>query len=242
MAIPKWSRRTGWVALLVAAGCALALAFLVTSSAIEMGKGPWVALFLFVLGALAAFTALFATESAPWDARHWTAWLKPRPIAFIFLAIFAGFGTMTNALALFEPRPAVESAPGAIETTVNAIETTAKEIREAVRPKAQEPPRIARKLPGVWGEPGCAVTYRFGVTGEALTIETVLRPPNTSPWRGVATIVSKDGDVMQVRMEQPDRGAAVTFTYLTNGVTERLRWHDQSRPVPLDLDRCEETR
>jgi hypothetical protein len=221
------------MALAVAGACALSLFLLVGSTAMETGKGPWIALALFAVGVIASLAALFATQGAPLGAKRWATWLQPRPIAFLFAAIFVGFGAMTDALALFEPRPAVESEPGAIEQAVNAI-------RAAVAPTPPAPPRIRLKIVGIWGEPGCAVTYRFRIEGQALIIESVRPPPATAPWRGVATILSARGDIMEVRMEQPERGGAVTFTYLTNGVTERLRWHDQSRSVPLDLDPCRE--
>lgn len=221
-------------ALAVAAGCALALAFLVGSTALDKDAGPWAKAFLFLLGVIAVLAALFASSDAPVGARRWTAWLKARPIALIFVAIFAAFGVMTDALSLLAPRPAVESAPGAIEAGIN-------EIRKAVRPKAAEPPRIRLKLPGVWGEPGCAVTYRFAIRDRALIVDSVRRPAGAPPHHLVATIIGAGGDVMNVAGEEPAaaRGTAATFTYATNGVTERLMWDDQVRPVPLELDRCE---
>ena len=231
LAIPRWSRRTGWVAVAIAAVCSTILALLVVSTALDSAKGAWAALVLLVMGTLGALAALVATESAPFDARHWSAWLQPRPMAALFVAVFIGFGTMTDALALFEPRAATESEPGAIQEGIN-------QIKGALVPPRTDPPRIARTIRGIWGEPGCQVTYAFQVSGQALIIESALRPPNTSAWRGVATIVAMRRDVIEARMEEPDRGTAVTFAYMTNGVTERLRWHNQNRPVPLDLDRC----
>lgn len=234
MAIPRWSRRTGWTALALAGACALGLFLLVRSAAMESGKGMWVAALLLVVGALASVSALFATEGAPVGAKRWSTWLQPRPIAILFAAIFIGFGAMTDALALFEPRPAVESQPGAIERGVNAIRT-------AVAPKQAAPPRIRLRLAGVWGEPGCAVTYRFRIADRALTVDSVRRPAGTAPHHLVASITSADGDVMNVVGERPAnaRGKAATFSYATNGLIEHLTWDDQVRPVALELDRCE---
>lgn len=233
MAIPKWSRRKGWLALTVAAACALSLVFLILSSAVETGKGLWAAFFVLIIGGIGAIAGLFATEGAPLDARHWTAWLQPRPISFLFLAIFGSAGFMLDVLSIFEPRPAVESQPGAIEQGVN-------EIRVAVAPKATELPRIRLKLSGIWGEPGCAVTYRFAIRERALIVDSVRRPAGTPPHHLVATIVREHGDVMNITGEEPAtaRGKATTFTYVTNGVIERLTWDDETTPVPLELDRC----
>jgi hypothetical protein len=190
-------------------------------------------MFLFAAGVLASLSALLATEGAPVGARRWMTWLQPRPIAFLFGAIFVGFGTMTDALALFEPRPATESEPGAIEKGVNQILT-------AVGPEPSAVPRIRLKLPGVWGEPGCAVTYRFRISDRALLVDSLRHPAGTAPHHLIATIVRVDSDLMDVFGEQPEeaRGKAATFTYFTNGRTERLTWDDQTSIVPLELDRC----
>ena len=208
MAIPKWSRRTGWRALAVAGACALALFLLVGSTAIETGKGLWVALLLFATGLLASISALFATQGAPVGAKRWTTWLQPRPIAILFGAIFVGFGAMTDALALFEPRPAVESEPGAIEQGVNAI-------RAAVTPTRAAVPRIRLKIVGIWGETGCAVTYRFQISDRALSVDSVRHPAGTAAHHLIATIIRADGDVMDVTGETPRRRGAKRRPSLT---------------------------
>ena len=47
-------------------------------------------------------------------------------------------------------------------------------------------------------------------------------------------------DTLNVVGESPAdaKGEAVAFTYVTNGVIERLVWDDQGGEVPLELDRC----
>jgi hypothetical protein len=229
----RWSRRLGYLALVIAAVCALILFVLVLTSALESGKGLLAAAFLMIVGALATVSTLVAEDGAPVGAPRHSAWLRPRPIGFLFVAIFIGFGTMTNALALFEPRPAVESQPHAIENNVN-------EILTHVIPHPAPPPRILSRIGGVWGEPGCAVTYRFRIVDRALIIDSLRQPPHTEPYHLVATITPASGDVLNVVGEEPAtaRGSAATFTYSTNGVVQRLRWDDRVRPVPLDLDRC----
>lgn len=233
MASLKWSRRRGWFALVAAAACTLALLTLISTTVIQTEKGLWAGLLLLILGASASAAALFSTDAAPTSSRHWTAWLQPRPIAILFLAIFAGFATMTDALALFEPRPAVESRAGAIEEAL-------KTVVAQTTPKAARPARIRERLPGIWGEPGCRVSYRFAIRDDALVAQWDRPPPDAGPWRLVATITKAEDDVIEVRGEEPAeaRGRAATFTYVTNGVTERLIWDDQGSHVPLELDRC----
>lgn len=237
MASLKWSRRTGWVALALAAACAVALATLMATLAIRSGLGALAVLLLLAFGAIASFIALFANAGAPWKKRGWSAWLQPRPIAFIFLAMFAGLGMMGNVQSLLE---SLWSRPGVSESAPGAIEKGVKQILTKVAPPPAAPPRIRLKLPGVWGEPGCRVTYRFAIRDQALLVDAERRPDGAPPYRLVATITASEGDAINVTGEQPAsaRGKAATFTYWTNGATERLTWDDQVSPAPLELDRC----
>ncbi|MFL6844032.1 MAG: hypothetical protein ACJ8ER_04035 [Allosphingosinicella sp.] len=226
------SRRWGLAALAVAFVCAAAFLLLVLSTAIETRKGLLAGAFILGAGILSAGSAIIASNEAPAFGRHWTAWLKPRPIGLCFLAIFAGLGAMTDLLSLFEPRPAIESAPGAIEKGIGRIEKGLDRVGGG-----EEQPARAR-LPGIWGEAGCSVTYRFAIREQAILVRTLRRPPGKPYWSTVYTIVaSPRTDTIEAREETP-AAPAYTFTYETNGVTERLRWHDRRRPVPLDLERC----
>ena len=235
----RWSRRAGWLVLGVAAICALSLGALVGTAALDKETAASAKAFLFLVGAAAVVAALVLSEGAAWNARHWTAWLQPRPLAALFLAIFVAFGVMTDALSLFEPRPAVESEPGAIESGVNQIGRDVRRFVAAAGPQPSPTPRILQRLPGSWGEPGCAVTYRFTVRDRALMIESDRRPAGTRPFRSEATVTSSSGDVLHSVGEKPaeDRGRAATFRYSTNGATERLEW-DAHSGAPLVLDRC----
>lgn len=216
------------------------LLLLISTTALDKNTGAWAKAFLFLIGALAAVATLVAGNEAAWKAKRRTAWLQPRPLSGIFLAIFVAFGAMTDALSLFEPRPAVESEPGAVEGSVNQIKGDVRQILAKVAPSASVRARIARRLPGLWGEPGCTVTYRFAIRDRALIVETERRAPGAPPYRLVATITALQGDVLEARGEEPAaaRGSAATFTYVTNGSTERLSWDDQINPVRLELDRC----
>lgn len=230
MAIPKWSRRTGLVALSSAGACTLFLGYLVVSGAMETGTSAWAIVLVIAIALIAAATALITKEGLPWG-RRWHAWLQPLPIAYIYIAIFAAFGLAGGVLSQIKPAP--EKGPSGVEEGIDRI------LAE-VRPRPAATPRILLKLPGIWGEPGCAVTYRFQVRGQALLVDSVRYPPGTAAHHLVATIERAAGDVVNVTGEQPEpaRGKAAVFTYITNGVTERLTWDDRVSPVPLTLDRC----
>lgn len=228
------SRKWGLAALGVAGACALIFLALIISTVIETRRGLLVGAFILAVGVLAAVAAIASSGEAPVPGRHWTAWLKPRPIGILFVAIFAGLATVTDLLSLVEPRPAVESAPGALEKGVHRIE---KRLRTFGDPQTR-PARVLARLPGDWGEPGCAVTYRFRIREQAILVRSLRGPAGKPGWSTVYTMVAPpQGDKIEAREETP-AAPAYTFTYETNGVTERLRWHDRRRPVPLDLQRC----
>jgi len=240
VAILRWRRRTGWAALAVAVVCIFSLFILVGTTALDKNTGDWAKAFLFLLGVVAVVSTLLATDEMPWRARRLTSWLQPRPVSALFLAVFLAFGVMTDALSLFEPRPAIESRAGSIESGVNQIKG---DMRRLLTKNAADSPaasRVAQRLPGLWGEPGCAVAYRFRIEDQALIVDAERRPAGAPPYRLIATITGMRGDVLEARGEEPAaaRGLAATFTYVTNGATERLGWDDQVSPVPLELDRC----
>jgi hypothetical protein len=235
MAILRSTRRTGWIALGVAAACALSLAYLLRSTALDKNTADWAKAFLFALGVVALLATLVASDGMPWRARTLTAWLQPRPLSALFVALFVAFGVMTDALSLFEPRPVVESAPGVIEENTNAI------LKRLPPPgPVAASSRIMQRIGGHWGRRDCAVMYRFAVQGDALIIDWVRRPLGEPPYQVVATILVKERDRMEVRGEEPEgaRGRAATFTYTTNGRIERLTWDDQDSRHPTELDRC----
>jgi hypothetical protein len=94
---------------------------------------------------------------------------------------------------------------------------------------------LLSKIEGVWGEPGCAVSFRFLVNRQALLIESVRKPAGEAPYRAVSTIVSVSDNGIETRGE--DFRAAV-ISYWTNGVAEQLTWDDGPDRPPGKLRRC----
>ncbi len=238
MAILRWKPAAGWTAVGVVAACAITLFYLVGSTALDKEAALWAKALLFVVGVGAIAATMVASDGIPWRSKSVQSWIAPKPVALIFAAVFTAFGVMTDALALFEPRPAVESAPGEIERNVKSI----REDLGKLTPVSGADSRILKSLPGLWGEPGCTeVTYRFAVKDQALIVESVKLPPDATPYRLVATIVSAKADEMEVRGESPKaaQGVGARFLYSTNGVTERLVWQDHvPDSAPVELDRC----
>lgn len=234
----RWSDWKGWVAVGVVAICTFGLLYLVSTTALDKGTALWAKAFLFFIGVSGIAAVLISSDGIPWSSRSVSDWIAPKTISLIFVAIYAAFGTMTDALGLFEPRPAVESRPGIIESNVRAIRDDVRKLAPGTGSQA----RIWKALPGLWGEPGCAaVTYRFAINDQAVIVTSDKRPAETEPYRMVATILSAKADNMQIRGETPEsaRGKAASFAYSTNGAVERLIWQDHvANSVPIELDRC----
>lgn len=224
MANLRWSRQSGWIALSVTLLCGLTIAYLIFSNAAEKESGWLVVLLFATIGAVALGTNMIVSGDPTNGARHWSAWLQPKPIALIFASLVYGGSVLASMLPLLDPEPA-----------------TKKDIDEAVdkilAPKPALPPRIIAKLPRTWGEPGCKWTYQFSIKGKALIVDRI-NPANAPRMRSVGTIIKSEGDVMNTTTDVPESGTSVTFTYITNGVTESLIWDDNSKPVALELVKC----
>jgi hypothetical protein len=220
----RWSRRTGWIALSITLLCGLVIAYLIFSNAAEKESGWLVVLLFGAIGGAALATNIIVSGDPTNGARHWSAWLQPKPIALIFASLVYGGSLLASMLPLLDPEPA----------TKNDI---AEAVDKILTPKTALPPRIVEKLPGFWGEPGCRWTYQFSIKGKALIVDRI-NPANAPRMRSVGTIIKSEGDVMNTTTEAPKSGPAVTFTYTTNGVTERLIWDDNSKSAALELVRC----
>ncbi|MEL6709055.1 MAG: hypothetical protein AAFP79_12305 [Pseudomonadota bacterium] len=108
----------------------------------------------------------------------------------------------------------------------------------------------ADKLSGLWGEPGCSVTYRFDVLDRALKVTRVAREAGMgdleiefSIFPGVES-PSLEGErttaFETVQVNGQHEGKNVTFRHITNGSTERIVWAHRKPPPPaITLENCE---
>jgi hypothetical protein len=108
----RWSRNVSWAALGVALLSAAILTFLILTTAMDKGTGPVAKAFVFGVGAVATVVAFVAARPAVTKGRRRLN--SPKAIAILFVAVFTGFGVMTDVLSLLAPPPAVEPYPGEI--------------------------------------------------------------------------------------------------------------------------------
>lgn len=229
-----WKKNAAWTAVGIAAIVSGLLSYLVVDTTLGKDVGGWGQVGLVALGVIGVLAALIASQEAPWQEKSLSAWLRPKPIAMMFVAIFGSFGLIAGVISLLAPRPAVEDRPRQIQTAVEHIRQGVDKLSTR-----QENARILKKLPGLWGEHNCTVIYKFSIITNALKIEGVRQPPKTLPLHEVATITSSHGDILESRgVDGKGRGIASTFTFTGNALFDSMIWDDQSLATPLQLVRC----
>ncbi|MEL7707580.1 hypothetical protein AAG593_04205 [Citromicrobium bathyomarinum] len=224
-----------WALLGLALFCALALLWLVLSAALDKEVSIWAKGILVIVGVAAAIaTALSSDFKMRQDGGVIQSLTSPRTIAIIFVAIFATFGVMTDALQLFLPRPAVESAPGIIEDTT-------RDTNERLRQLAPDRPAIATRVPGRWGETAeCDVAYEVTIKDKGIQIK---RDAQALPeYTMVGTIKAETADTLTVAVREPKNAAGqmLDLRLEDDGMTRRLVWDEVGMDVPLKLHPCGE--
>jgi hypothetical protein len=202
--------RIGWTVAAVSAACIAGLLYLLGAQMRAKGAGGWLIAFVCLVAVLTALASILVQDDEAIRKRNLGALLELRSISMLFLAVGAGLGMVTMILDLVEPTPTSSPPP------------------PPPAPPSSRQPRIKSEIQDFWGEPGCAVVYRFVIRDRALIIDRVRRPLGAPALHRVATIILAEGDVLDVRGEEDAPGQAATFTYVTNGVTERLYWNDQA--------------
>lgn len=152
----------------------------------------------------------------------WRAWVKPRPASHFLLAAVAAVES-TIALSSVFQTPALTRQELQAE-----LDKMRRELAKGEAAKA--PSRIIAAIPGIWGEPGCAVTYDFAVDGETLSIVYRRRVPGHPPWRAYGRILPGDGNPnhidVELRAPISDRGTLAGFTLTGSGPSAQLDWHN----------------
>ena len=235
----RWSKGHGWAALALLAVVASALASLLLSAAFEKSIEPWARGFLVLVIVMALAAAWSSRRKESSQSRRGTLARRPAAIAFLCLALFSTFSLAVDVLSLFEPRPAIETEPGATQRAAESADRAARRIA-ATLDRPERALLVSSRIAGLWGRDDCSISFSIARKSEALIVKGVRQPPGTPPFHLIATIVREKGNVIDTRGESSGaRGAAGSFTYETNGVVERLSWRDDSMgPDPTILDRC----
>jgi hypothetical protein len=130
----------------------------------EGGYGPHL---LIVLAFSIFVTASLAiTEIIPWGSRSLRDWQRPKVLGSFVGLIMGGLGLAVGLKPLFDP----------------PVEEVRKRLEEAGVGSGKAA-LIEQHINGIWGEPGCQVTYGIGLDKGLLTIESQRSVAGQSPLR-----------------------------------------------------------
>lgn len=216
---------------------------------------------LLLLFAGAIIFTLMQQEVIPWGQKPIPHWLQPKVLGSIAAAIILAMGAVFSALPLLEKKGGVEAALsevnqrlGRIETkvddvgdTTKAIERDTEEIKD--RLGIGEQSLIRRNVVGLWGEPGCGVTYRFELRQNALLIASQDRAPGVDAMDWEYT-VDEGRDIAaaglrrsvfegrEIKGFHPNQ--SYEFLLEDNGSTQTMLWRNLGEDQnPLKLGRCD---
>lgn len=236
--------RTLWVVTFLAiVAVGAAFAWLAVGVADDKAGG-WVAVTVTLMvgvGAAIAQYMLAPKSGGSMRRPFWTTW---KGLATLFLACVAGASAMSLLLPLLDPPPATEkTVTDDGEKTRSELIEAKDEILAALSPSQRA---IIEVIPGLWGEAGCRVVYRFRIEQDAVLIDLVRKEPGMAGYSmGASLIPGGVGERLYAVVErstEPDESKdSLEFTYRATGASERLIWlnRDQDDVAGLELDRCD---
>jgi hypothetical protein len=235
-----------WLFVALCAIVGAGVAWLVATLALEKGIAPFWRWFLVIAGMAVLAASLYRQGLLPWKPKKKNGSdVADKSLGFLEVTgQFVGFASAL--LGMISPTTVVESRPGAIEAEARKANAQLVAVRKSsdaiARQLGADGNSVARKsVPGIWGEPGCTMTYRFQIREKALIIESVKSPPGMNPYRAIGTIEAEQGNLLKTSTVSngADKGVAAEFRYDSNGVVESLYWHDKSREMAIRLQRCD---
>ncbi len=191
------------------------------------GHAPRVLILLML--AIVVTASLAVTKIIPWRSLSFLEWQQPQVLGSFVGLIFGSLGLVVGLATVFNP-------PGATEKTV-------EEIRDALEKggiaKGQSS-LVEKNIAGVWGEPGCQVTYQIRLDLGLLKIDSQKSALGQRPL--VMELAAESGQarrlVASVIEPVGERGDQHEFVYERHGTREFLTWIIKKREISLKLDRC----
>jgi uncharacterized integral membrane protein len=234
--------------------CSVVLVWLFLRNVSDAEFGIWPRILIAVLLVIFIAASLATTEIIPWTSRSWADWRRPKVLGMVIYMVLGGVAFAAGLANIFNP-PAAEQKTlletkrdvGAVKKDTGQLVEGQRDIAEAVGVGA--PSLIRQKIAGVWGRPGCAVTYRFTLTDRALKVRSVKSAAGMEPYNPEYSVIGErnntapNGERSSI-METTETvgfwpGFGVQFQYYTDGSNERLVWdHKKMATMPLELGRC----
>ncbi len=245
-----------WASMALTGICVAAIVWLVFGGVPVRDFGIWPRVLVLALLALFAVASLASTEVIPWGSRSWAEWRRPKVLGTIVYLLLGAAGFIAGVANIFNPPLADQATQLAIRNEVGEIGNDT-DVLIAGQGNIAEAMGIGRislvreNIRGVWGEAGCAVTYRFGLNDRSLVMSSLRDEPGMAPFREEYTILADtdragpSGERLSI-MDTTEVGGAhdgqsVTFTYGGNGSSAWLEWKHRSQGINAQrLVRCHE--
>jgi hypothetical protein len=191
------------------------------------GYAPHLLILLVV--AIFVTASLAITEIFPWGSRSLRDWQRPK-----VLGSFAGL--MIGALGLAAGLTQIFNPPAATEKSLDEVR---KRLDEGGITRGGAS-LVEQHINGLWGEPGCQVTYEMGLGKGLLTIVSRRSVVGQAPLHLELQAEPGIGSrlVTSVVMPLTERGDQHEFLYRRAGEREFLTWVIKKREIALQLDRC----
>ncbi len=207
----------------------------------EFGYGPHLLILLVV--AIFIVASLAITEIIPWRSQSLRDWQRPKVLGSFIGLIMGALGLAAGLTPIFSPKQATEQSVLELQrdtqATGQAVNEVQQRLEEAGVTRGTQS-LVERHINGIWGEPGCQVTYELALDRGLLTIASrqsvAGQPPlkmelQAEPGTGARLVTS-------VVSPPPQRGDAHEFVYQQAGTREFLTWVIKRREISLQLDRC----
>ena len=195
----------------------------------EFGYAPHLLILLVI--AIFITASLAITEIIPWGSTSLRDWQRPKVLGSFVGLIMGALGLAVGLTAIFNP-------PAATEKTLSDV----KQRLEDAGITRGDASLIERHINGMWGEPGCQVTYDLALGKGQLTIASGKSVPGQNPLNMELAAEPGTGArlVTSVMMPLQERGDTHEFLYEQVGTREFLTWVIKKREISLKLDRCQQ--
>lgn len=193
----------------------------------EFGYAPHVLILLVV--AIFVTASLAITKIIPWGSRSLRDWQRPQVLGSFVGLIMGAVGLAAGLTPLFNP-------PAATEKTLAEVRD---DLKNAGITKGNAS-LVERHIAGLWGEPGCQVSYDFALDNGLLTVASRRSVSGQSPLNLELKAEPGAGArlVASVLLPLQERGDQHEFLYEQAGARDFLTWVIRKREISLKLDRC----
>lgn len=225
-----------WGSVAATAVCSSVVLWTILGNVSDDAVGKLPRILIILLLGIFITASLATTEIFPWHSRRFREWQRPKVLGSVVLLLLGSVAFIAGVAAVFAPPNATEATASKTLKTVAQVQ---EHLIEAGITRGKNS-LVEQHIDGLWGEPGCQVTYAVVLNNGLLTIASDNSVKGQNPFRIELETEPGRADrlVASVVMPLDERGDQHEFTYQVVGAREFLSWVIKKREVSLKLDRC----